>query len=129
VTHWRKSAPRNDGGEPEVMKGKPMADFLGLMKQAAELKTKMESMQAELDHIEVAGSSGGGMVSVRLTAKGELKSVTIDPSLMKPEEKEIAEDLIVAAHAEARRKAETLLQEKMKSLTGGLPLPPGMKLF
>ena len=129
MTHWRKSAPRNDGGEPKVMKGKPMADFLGLMKQAAELKTKMESMQAELDHIEVAGSSGGGMVSVRLTAKGELKSVTIDPSLMKPEEKEIAEDLIVAAHAEARRKAETLLQEKMKSLTGGLPLPPGMKLF
>jgi DNA-binding YbaB/EbfC family protein len=106
-----------------------MADFLGLMKQAAELKTKMESMQAELDHIEVEGASGGGMVSVRLTAKGELKSVTIDPSLMKPEEKEIAEDLIVAAHAEARRKAEVLLQEKMKSLTGGLPLPPGMKLF
>ena len=106
-----------------------MADFLGLMKQAAELKTKMESMQAELDHIEVEGSSGGGMVSVRLTAKGELKSVTIDPSLMKAEDKEIAEDLIVAAHAEARRKAETLLQEKMKSLTGGLPLPPGMKLF
>ena len=107
----------------------PMADFLGLMKQAAELKTKMESMQAELDHIEVEGSSGGGMVSVRLTAKGELKSVTIDPSLMKPEDKEIAEDLIVAAHAEARRKAEVLLQEKMKGLTGGLPLPPGMKLF
>ena len=106
-----------------------MADFLGLMKQAAELKTKMESMQAELDHIEVEGSSGGGMVSVKLTAKGELKSVTIDPSLMKAEDKEIAEDLIVAAHAEARRKAETLLQEKMKSLTGGLPLPPGMKLF
>ena len=106
-----------------------MADFLGMMKQAAELKTKMESMQAELDQIEVEGSSGGGMVSVKLTAKGELKSVTIDPSLMKPEEKEIVEDLIVTAHAEARRKAETLLQEKMKSLTGGLPLPPGLKLF
>src|SRR4030088_3149610 len=106
-----------------------MADFLGLMKQAAELKTKMESMQAELDHIEVEGSSGGGMVSVKLTAKGELKTVTLDPSLMKPEEKEIAEDLIVAAYADARRKAEVLLQEKMKNLTGGLPLPPGLKLF
>jgi len=106
-----------------------MADFLGLMKQAAEFKTKMESMQAELDNIDVEGSSGGGLVSVTLSAKGELKSVSIDPSLMKPEEKEIAEDLIVAAHAEARRRAETLLQEKMKSLTGGLPLPPGLKLF
>ncbi len=106
-----------------------MADFLGLMKQATELKSKMESMQAELDHIEVEGSSGGGMVSVKLTAKGELKSVSIDPSLMKPEEREVAEDLIVAAHADARRKAEALLQEKMKGLTGGLPLPPGLKLF
>ena len=105
-----------------------MADFLGLMKQAAEFKTKMESMQAELDQIEVEGSSGGNMVSVKHTAKGELKSVSIDPSLMKPEEKEIAEDLIVAAHADARRKAEALLQEKMKSLTGGLPLPPGLNL-
>ena len=106
-----------------------MADFLGLIKQASELKSKMEAMQAELDQIEVEGSSGGNMVSVKLTAKGELKSVSIDPSLMKPEEKEIAEDLIVAAHADARRKAEALLQEKMKSLTGGLPLPPALKLF
>jgi hypothetical protein len=106
-----------------------MADFLGLMKQAAELKTKMEAMQAELDHIEVEGTAGGGMVRVTMTAKGELKSVKFDPSLMKPEEQEIAEDLVVAAHADARRKAETLLQEKMKSLTGGLPLPPGLKLF
>jgi len=106
-----------------------MADFLGLMKQATELKTKMEAMQAELDQIEVEGTAGGGMVRVTMTAKGELKSVRLDPSLMKPEEKEIAEDLVVAAHADARRKAETLLQEKMKSLTGGLPLPPGLKLF
>ncbi len=80
-----------------------MADFLGLMKQAAELKTKMEAMQAELDHIEVEGTAGGGMVRVTMTAKGELKSVKFDPSLMKPEEKEIAEDLVVAAHAHARR--------------------------
>jgi DNA-binding YbaB/EbfC family protein len=106
-----------------------MADFLGLMKQANELKSKMEAMQAELDHIEVEGEAGGGMVRVRLTAKSELKSVTLDPALMKPEDKEVAEDLIVAAHADARRKAEVLLQEKMKTLTGGLPLPPGLNLF
>ncbi|HKD24876.1 MAG TPA: YbaB/EbfC family nucleoid-associated protein [Xanthobacteraceae bacterium] len=106
-----------------------MADFLGLMKQATELKSKMEAMQAELDRIEVEGTAGGGMVTLKMTAKGEVKSVNLDPSLMKPEEKEIAEDLIVAAHADARRKAETLLQEKMKSFTGGLPLPPGLKLF
>jgi nucleoid-associated protein EbfC len=106
-----------------------MADFMGLMKQAAELKSKMEAMQAELDHLEVEGTAGGGMVMMKMSAKGEVKSVTLDRSLMKPDEKEITEDLIVAAHADARRKAETLLQEKMKNLTGGLPLPPGLKLF
>jgi len=106
-----------------------MADFLGLMKQAAELKSKMETMQAQLDQIEVEGTSGGGLVSVKLSGKGEMKSVKIDDSLIKPSEKEIVEDLIVAAHADARRKAEVLLQEKMKDVTGGLPLPPGMKLF
>jgi DNA-binding YbaB/EbfC family protein len=106
-----------------------MADFLGLMKQATELKSKMEAMQAELDQIEVEGVAGGGMVRVRLSAKGDLKAVSLDPALMKPDEKEIAEDLIVAAHADAQRKAEALRQEKMKSLAGGLPLPPGLKLF
>jgi hypothetical protein len=104
-----------------------MADFLGLMKQAAELKSKMEAMQAELDQLEVEGTAGGGMVTIRMSAKGEMKSLTVDPSLMKPDEKEIVEDLVVAAHADARRKAEALLQERMKSLTGGLPLPPGLK--
>ena len=106
-----------------------MADFLGLMKQATELKSKMEAMQAELDRIEVDGTAGGGMVTVTMTAQGEVKSVNLDPSLMKPDDKEIIEDLIVAAHADARRKAEALRQEKMKNLTGGLPLPPGLKLF
>ena len=106
-----------------------MTDFLGLMKQAAELKSKMEAMQAELDQIEVEGSSGGGLVTVKLSGKGEMKGVKIDDSLLKPQEKEIVEDLIVAAFAEARRKAEALLQEKMKSVAVGLPLPPGLKLF
>ena len=106
-----------------------MADFLGLMKQATQLKSKMEEMQAELDQITVEGTSGGGMVTVTLSAKGDMRSVNIDASLIKPDEKEIVEDLIVAAHADARRKAEVLIQEKMQSLTGGLPLPPGLKLF
>jgi len=106
-----------------------MPDFMGLMKQAAQLQSKMQEMQAELDQIEVDGTAGGGLVAVKLSAKGEVKSVSIDASLLKPEEKEIVEDLLVAACADARRKAEAVMQEKMKSLTGGLPLPPGMKLF
>lgn len=106
-----------------------MADFMGMMKQAAQFQQKMQELQAELDRIEVEGSAGGGMVTVRLTGKGEMKGITADPSLYKPEEKDIFEDLIVAAHADARRKSDELLQDKMKSLTGGLPLPPGLKLF
>jgi DNA-binding YbaB/EbfC family protein len=105
-----------------------MADFMGLMKQAAQLQSKMQAVQAELDQIEVEGTAGGGMVSVRLSAKGELKGVRIDDSLYTPSEKEIVEDLLVAAHADARRKAEAVMQEKMKSLAGGLPLPPGLSL-
>ena len=106
-----------------------MADFLGLIKQASELKSKMEAMQVELDQIEVEGTSGGGLVTVKLSGKGEMKGVTIDDTLMKPSEKEIVSDLITAAHADARRKAEAMLQEKMKNVAGDLPLPPGMKLF
>lgn len=106
-----------------------MADFMGLMKQAAQLQSKMEALQAELDQIEIEGTAGAGAVKVRLTAKADLKGVSIDPALLKPDEKEIIEDLLIAAHADARRKAETLLQDKMRQLTGGLPIPPGMKLF
>jgi DNA-binding YbaB/EbfC family protein len=106
-----------------------MTDFMGLMKQAAQLQTKMQELQAELERIEVEGTAGGGLVTVMLSAKGEMKGTKIDDTLLKPEEKEILEDLLVAAHADARRKAETLVQEKMKTLTGGLPLPPGLKLF
>ena len=105
-----------------------MVDFMGMMKQAAQLQTKMQELQAELDTIEVEGTSGGGMVSVRLSAKGDLKGVRIDDSLMKPSEREIVEDLLIAAHADARRRAEAVMQDKMKALTGGLPLPPGMNL-
>ena len=106
-----------------------MADFLKMMKQAAELKSKMEAMQAEMDQTIVDGTSGGDLVTVSMSAKGELKSVKIDPSVLKPDEGEIVEDLIVAAHADARRKADALMQDKMKEMAGGLPLPPGLKLF
>ncbi len=105
-----------------------MADFLGMMKQAAQLQSKMQELQAELDRIEVMGTSGGGMVTVMLSAKGDLRGVKLDPSLLKPDEAEIVEDLLVAAHADARRKAEETMQDKMKALTGGMSLPPGMKL-
>src|ERR1700742_4193443 len=103
-----------------------MADFLGMMKQAAQLQSKMQAMQEELGQVEVEGISGGGLVAVRMTAKMEVKAIKIDPSLIKPEEQEILEDLLVTAHGDARRKAETAMQDKMKSLTGGLGLPPGL---
>jgi nucleoid-associated protein EbfC len=106
-----------------------MPDFLGLMKQAAELKSKMETMQSELDRIEVEGTAGGGMLTVMMSGKGDLRHVKVDESLLKPDQKEIIEDLMVAAHADARRKLETMLQDKMQTMTGGLPLPPGLKLF
>jgi hypothetical protein len=103
-----------------------MPDFLGMMKQAAQLQSKMQAMQDELGQIEVEGSSGGGLVNVRISGKMEVKAVRIDPSLMKVEEREVLEDLLVTAFNDARRKAETAMQEKMQSLTGGLGLPPGL---
>ena len=105
-----------------------MADFLGMMKQAAQLQSKMQAMQEELGNVEVDGVSGGGLVSVRMTAKMQVKAVKIDPSLIKPDEREILEDLLVTALDDARRKAEAAMQEKMQSLTGGLGLPPGLGL-
>ncbi|MBV9348626.1 MAG: YbaB/EbfC family nucleoid-associated protein [Pseudolabrys sp.] len=105
-----------------------MMDIMGLMKKAGELQSKMQALQAELDLMEIEGNAGGGAVRVTLTGKGTLKGVKIDDSVFKPGEKEIVEDLLVAAHADAKRKSEALVQDKMKELTGGLPLPPGMKL-
>jgi DNA-binding YbaB/EbfC family protein len=106
-----------------------MRDIMGLMKQMQSAQAKLQEMQAELETTQVEGQAGGGLVKVTLTAKGEMKGLAIDPSLLKPDEAEILEDLVVAAHAEARRKAEGVLAEKMKAATGGLPLPPGLKLF
>jgi hypothetical protein len=106
-----------------------MRDLMGMMGQIKQLQEKMQQLQAELETTEVSGTAGGGVVTVTLTAKGEMKRIAIDASLMKPEEKEILEDLVVAAHGDARAKAERLVQEKASALTGGLPLPPGLKLF
>ncbi len=106
-----------------------MRDLMGMMGKMQELQGRMEKMQAELETTEVTGSAGGGLVSITLTAKGALKKISIDPSLLKSAEKEIVEDLISAAHADARAKAERAMEEKMRELTGGLPLPPGLKLF
>jgi DNA-binding YbaB/EbfC family protein len=106
-----------------------MRDLMGMMAKAKELQQKMQDAQAELDQVTVEGASGGGVVVVTLSAKGDLRGLKIDPSLLKPEEAEILEDLIVAAHADARAKAEAVMQEKMSGLTAGLPIPPGMKLF
>ena len=105
-----------------------MKDLMGLMKSAQAMQSKMQDVQAELERLEVEGQSGGGLVRVTLSAKGQMKGVTVDPSLLKLEEKEILEDLIVTAHEDARKKAERLAEEKMRDVTAGLPLPPGMKL-
>jgi len=106
-----------------------MRDLMGMMGKMQELQGRMEKMQAELETTEVTGTAGGGLVSVTLSAKGTLKKISLDPSLLQPKEKEIVEDLISAAHADARAKAERVMEEKMRELTGGLPLPPGLKLF
>jgi DNA-binding YbaB/EbfC family protein len=105
-----------------------MKNLSGLMKQAAQMQKKMEEMQARLDGMEIEGESGAGMVRVILSGKGELKSVRIDPKLADPNEMEMLQDLLVAAHAEARRKMEAMAAEEMQKMTGGLNLPPGMKL-
>ena len=105
-----------------------MADFLGMMKKAAQLQTKMKELQAELDHVEVEGSAGGGLVSVRTTAKNDIRSVKIDPSLMKDGEHEMLEDLLVTALNDAKQKADQVMQDRMQGLAGGLGLPPGLGL-
>jgi len=106
-----------------------MAGMFDLMKQAQAMQAKMQEVQAELERIEVEGQSGGGLVRVTLTAKGHMKGISLDATLLKPEDKDMLEDLIVAAHDDARKKGERLMEERMKSLTAGLPIPPGLKLF
>ena len=105
-----------------------LKDLGGLMAQAQQMQQKIKDLQAELERQEIVGSSGAGMVKVTLNGKGETRKVEIDASLFKPDDKGVVEDLIVAAANDARAKVEAAMQEQMKQITGGLPLPPGFKL-
>ncbi len=105
-----------------------MKNLSQLMKQAQEMQSKMAEMQEKLEESEATGTSGGGMVQVTVNGKQAVKSVKIDPALVDPEEVEVLEDLIVAAANDARTKMEAEVQKQMQGLTGGLSLPPGMKL-
>lgn len=104
-----------------------MKNIADLMKQAGEMQSKMEEMQKSLDALEIEGVAGGGMVRVTLSGKGALRSVKIDPALAR-DDIEILEDLIVAAHYDAKIKSEARVQEEMQKMTGGLQLPPGFKM-
>jgi len=106
-----------------------MKDLMKMMKQASELQGRMQKLQEELAAVEVEGQAGAGMVTLTLTGKLDARRIKIDPNLLKPEEAEILEDLIIAALQDAKAKAEAAVQAKMQEITGGLPIPPGMKLF
>ena len=103
-------------------------DLMKMMKQAQEMQGRMQQMQEGLVSLEVEGQSGAGLVKVKLNGKLDLRALKIDPSLIKPEEAEMLEDLIVAAFQDAKAKAEAAVQAKMQEVTGGLSLPPGLKL-
>ncbi|MBZ9671253.1 YbaB/EbfC family nucleoid-associated protein [Mesorhizobium sp. Cs1299R1N1] len=105
-----------------------MKDLLGLMGKAKEMQAKFQAMQDEIATVEAVGQAGGGLVSITLSGKFDIKSLKIDPSLFREDEVEILEDLILAAHNDAKAKVEQIMQEKTKALTAGLPIPPGMKL-
>jgi DNA-binding YbaB/EbfC family protein len=106
-----------------------MKDLMGMMKQVGQMQARMQKVQEELESLEIDGKSGGGLVVVTLSGKADFRRIRIDPSLMKPDDAEILEDLIVAAAQDAKGKVEAAMQEKMQEVTGGLPLPPGLKLF
>ena len=105
-----------------------MNNFNDMMKKAQEMQKKMQEMQESLSNLEVEGTSGGGIVKIIMNCKNEVKKIDIDPSIIKNDEKEVMEDLIIAALNDAKSKAEEKSQEEMKKLTGGLGLPPGMKM-
>lgn len=99
-----------------------------MMKQVQAMQSRMAEMQAKLEQSTVTGQSGGGLVKITLNGKGMMTGIVIDPSLLKADEKEIVEDLVMAAHNDAKTKSEAMMAEEMKSVTGGLALPPGLKL-
>jgi DNA-binding YbaB/EbfC family protein len=105
-----------------------MKDIMNMMKAASEMQAKMQAMQAELAELVVEGRAGGGLVTVSLTGKGDMRGLKIDPSLAVADEVEVLEDLIVAAFNDAKVKSEAEMQRRMAEVTSGLPIPPGMKL-
>lgn len=105
-----------------------MKNLADIMKQVQSMQSRMADMQRKLESMTVTGQSGGGLVKLTMSGKGAVTAVAIDPSLLKPEEKDILEDLILAAHSDAKAKSEALAAEELKSITGGLPLPPGFNL-
>ena len=105
-----------------------MRDIMGMMGKVKEMQAKMEKMQADIAALEVEGTAGGGLVTIRMNGKGDMLGLKIDPSLFKEDESEILEDLIIAAHKLAKDRAEEITAEKTKELTAGLPISPGMKL-
>ena len=105
-----------------------LKDLGGLMQQAQAMQQKVQELQAELERLEIEGQAGAGLVKVTVSGKNETRRVEIDASLLKPDDKGVVEDLVVAACNDARRRVEEVVQERMRSLTGGLPLPPGFKL-
>jgi DNA-binding YbaB/EbfC family protein len=105
-----------------------MKNLSGLMKQAQQMQAKMEEMQSKLEGMEIEGEAGAGLVSVMLNGKGDLRRIKIDQKVIDPADAEMLEDLIIAAHANARQKLEAATAEEMQKVTGGLQLPPGMKL-
>lgn len=105
-----------------------MKDLLGLMGKAKEIQARLQTVQDEIASMEATGQAGGGLVKVTLTGKFEMKKLDIDASLFREDDVEILEDLILAAHNDAKVKVEEAMQEKTKELTAGLPIPPGLKL-
>ena len=105
-----------------------MRDIMGLMSKAKEMQEKMQTMQAEIETMTADGTAGGGMVTVTLNGKGVMQGIKIDPSVFSEDDVEILEDLVIAAHSDAKAKIEQIVAEKTQEMTAGLPLPPGMKL-
>jgi hypothetical protein len=121
-------AARAEPSNGQARRDVAMKNLAGLMKQASQMQSKMQELQARLDSMEITGAAGAGLVEVVLSGRGELRRVKIDPKVVDPTAVDMLEDLLVAAHADAKRRIEAASAEELQKLTGGLQLPPGMKL-
>ena len=105
-----------------------MKNLAGLMKQASEMQSKMQDMQTRLESLELTGEAGAGLVKITMNGKSELRAIKLDPKIIDPADTEMLQDLILAAHRDAKAKIEAAAADEMQKVTGGLQLPPGMKL-